>query len=178
MTSKGSAKKQTKKHKKKKNLKKILKSFVEHPIHTIGEEVHDFLHPEVVEDIKEHVEDKPKKEEKPKENPRKDEMQGDDSSEDLAAEYEIPMDYAYEQEKESADYVLKEVKKKVGAYPLRTDEDVYEPGEGLDGDYENFEMKRLEKLGILPGGIMKYLNPVRKKMMEIFSLGRYKNKKD
>ncbi|MBR9691167.1 hypothetical protein GOV06_00100 [Candidatus Woesearchaeota archaeon] len=170
--------KKKKKVKKKKNLKNIVKSFVQHPLDTIKTEYEELIHPEVEQDIKEHVEEMKEEKEKPKPDVKDERIQGDDSSEDLAEEYEIPQEYAYKDKEHPTNKIAANVKEMAEGYSEEDSKpkikDEYEPSEGIKNQYEEFEVKRLEKLGVLPGGLMKYLNPIRKRMKEIL-LGYKKN---
>jgi hypothetical protein len=171
----------------KKDLKNVIKSFIEHPLDNpfkdkIEEDTKDVSHPEVKEDIKQHVEEE---EEKKQKKDVKKQEENIDSSDDVDGLYEIPQDYAYEHEKESTDYVLKEIKERVEGVSAKKDEidqarvsDYYEPGELLEGDYEKLKVKILEKGKILPTGFSKYLTPMRKRIMEVLSIGKYKYKKN
>ncbi len=170
------------------------------------EEGEGIIHPEVEQDIKEHIEEDDESEDGDSEKEKKDEedaeeeiFQGEDFAEGLIENYERPEERYDTQEKEETPYYnLESVKDNPGMEypanesPLKTEDetlysteqeediridDVYEPGEGFDGDYEKLMVKTLESGKMVPGGFMKYLNPVRRKMLEIFSLGWYKRNK-
>ncbi|MBD3354510.1 hypothetical protein GF361_00835 [Candidatus Woesearchaeota archaeon] len=192
-------KKKTKTKDKKADLKEIV---VENPSDAEEEGI---IHPEVEQDIKEHIEedddtdDEDSEEEKDDEDSEEDVLQGEDFAEDLIENYERPEKGYDSGGKDGISYYnLESVKENPGIEypanqsPLKAEEatlyssereediridDVYEPGEGFDGDYEKLMVKTLESGKMVPGGFMKYLNPVRRKMLEIFSLGWYKRNK-
>ncbi|MEE9525336.1 MAG: hypothetical protein V3V78_01895 [Candidatus Woesearchaeota archaeon] len=146
---------------------------MKHPLDTLGGKHDDGIHPEVKEDINQHIEEEDKKE--------KIEKKLVEEADEKLKEYEIPMDYAYEGEKDSTDYVLGQVNEKLKTtYPTEKDiprvEEIYEPGEALDGHYEKLRVKILERGKILPGGWRKHLSPMRKKLMDMFAIGRYRGK--
>ena len=92
----------------------------------------------------------------------------------MPSEYDLPEyeEKPYEEAMGSTDHVVESFREKAMEYSKEESkesiQDEYEPSEGITSKYEELQMKRLEKLGVLPGGIMKYVNPIRKKLKSLF----------